>query len=70
MLPAASTPAVEIDGQPQQAHLSSNLQRFPGAPQGPKSALHTLLLTAALIFAAATVVYSCVWMYYVRCIRT
>src|ERR1700683_1183026 len=66
MLPAASTPAVEINGQPQQAHLSAKLQRFPVAPQGPKSALHTLLLTAALIFAAATVVYSCVWMYYVR----
>src|SRR6202167_5738136 len=66
MLPAASTPAVEINGQPQQAHLSAKLQRFPVAPQGPKSALHTLLVTAALIFAAATVLYSCVWMYYVR----
>jgi hypothetical protein len=66
MLPAASTPAVEINDQPPQAHLSPKLQRFPVAPQGPKSALHTLLLTAALIFAAATVVYSCVWMYYVR----
>src|ERR1700693_2540369 len=66
MLPAASTPAVEINGQPPQAHLSQKLQPFPVAPQGPKSVLHTLLLTAALIFAAATVVYSCVWMYYVR----
>jgi PDZ domain len=66
MLPTASPPAVEINGRPPQAHLSPKLQRPPVAPQGPKSALHTLLLTAALIFAAATVVYSCVWMYYVR----
>src|SRR6202051_4746909 len=66
MLPAASPPAVEIDGQPPQAYLSPKLQRSPVTPQEPTSALHTLLLTAALIFAAATVVYSCVWMYYVR----
>lgn len=66
MLPAASPPAVEINGQPTQAYLSPKLQRPPVTPQGPNSALHTLLLTAALIFAAATVVYSCVWMYYVR----
>jgi predicted metalloprotease with PDZ domain len=66
MLPAASTVAVEINGQLPQAHLSPKLQRFPVAPQGPKSAVHTLLLTAALIFAATTVIYSCVWMYYVR----
>jgi sigma-B regulation protein RsbU (phosphoserine phosphatase) len=66
MLPAASPPTVEINGQPAQAYLSPKLQRPPVTPQGPKSALHTLLLTAALIFAAATVVYSCVWMYYVR----
>ncbi|MGB8834265.1 MAG: hypothetical protein WCC95_19095 [Candidatus Sulfotelmatobacter sp.] len=62
MWPAASTPAVEINGQPPQAHLSPKLQRFPVAPQGPKSAFHTLLLMAALIFTAATVVYSCVSM--------
>lgn len=66
MLPAASPPTVEINGQPAQAYLSPKLQRSPDTPQGSKSALHTLLLTAALIFAAATVVYSCVWMYYVR----
>jgi phosphoserine phosphatase RsbU/P len=66
MLPAASAPVVEINGQPPKAYLSPKLQRSPVAPQGPKSALHTLQLTAALIFAAATVVYSCVWMYYVR----
>jgi phosphoserine phosphatase RsbU/P len=66
MLPAASPPAVEINGQPPQAYLSPRLQRSPVAPRGPKSALYTLLLTAALIFAAATVVYSGVWMYSVR----
>jgi sigma-B regulation protein RsbU (phosphoserine phosphatase) len=66
MLPAASPPAVEIDGQPPHAYLSPKWQRSPVTPEEPKSALHTLLLTAALIFAAATVVYSCVWMYYVR----
>src|SRR6202451_1804317 len=66
MLPAASPPTVEINGQPAQAYISPKLQRPHVTPQGPKSALHTLLLTAALIFAAATVVYSCVWMYYVR----
>ncbi len=66
MLPAASPPAVEINGQPAPAYLSPKLQTHPVTPEGPKSALHTLLLTAALIFAAATVVYSCVWMYYVR----
>src|SRR5580698_3283740 len=63
MLPIASPPVVEINGQPA---LSPKLQRLPVIPQGPKSALHTLLLTAAFIFAAATVGYSCVWMYYVR----
>jgi sigma-B regulation protein RsbU (phosphoserine phosphatase) len=66
MLTAASPPAVEINGQPAQACLSPKLQRPFVTPQVPKSALHMLLLTAALIFAAATVVYSCVWMYYVR----
>ena len=66
MLPAASPLAVEINGQRSQAYLSPQLQRPPVAPGESKSALHTLLLTAALIFAAATVVYSCVWMYYVR----
>src|ERR1700683_2827548 len=66
MLPAASPPAVEINGQPTQAYLPPKLQRPPVTPQRPNSALHTLLLTAALIFAAATVVYSCVWMYYAR----
>ena len=55
MVPAASPPAVEINGQPAQAYLSPKLLR-------PRA----LLLTVALIFAAATVVYSCVWMYYVR----
>ena len=34
MWPAASIPAVEINGQPPQAHLSPKLQRFPVAPQG------------------------------------
>jgi len=66
MLPAASTVAVEINGPPPQAQLPPKLQRFPVAPPGRKSAVHRLLLTVALIFAAATVVYSCVWMYYVR----
>jgi sigma-B regulation protein RsbU (phosphoserine phosphatase) len=66
MLHAVSPPAVEINSLPPQAHLSPKLPGSAVALRGPKSAVRTLLLTAALIFAAATVVYSCVWMYYVR----
>ena len=66
MLPAASSPAVEINSQLPRAHLSPKLHRSPVHPRGSKSVLHLLLLTAALIFSAATVVYSCLWMYYVR----
>jgi sigma-B regulation protein RsbU (phosphoserine phosphatase) len=64
MLQAASPHAMEINNRPTQTLRS--LQGSPAAPRGSKSALHALLLTAALIFSMATVVYSCLWMYYVR----
>jgi phosphoserine phosphatase RsbU/P len=66
MMQAASPPAVEIHGPPPQPQLSPELQGAPAVLRPQHSALRALLLTAALIFAAATMVYSCVWMYYVR----